>query len=109
VNITNFNFSPEFTKAIEAKQVAVQRVLEAENKLRQIEVEARQAEQQAKGEAAAAVARAKGQQEAARILAEAIKENPEYLRYMYIDKLAKDAKIIIIPEGMPFTLNPLEK
>lgn len=104
VNITNFAFSAEFTKAIEAKQVAAQKVLEAENKLREIEVVARQAEQQAKGEAAAAIARAEGQVKAMQMLSESLTDS--YLRYLYIDKLAKDAKIIIVPEGMPFTVQP---
>lgn len=104
VNITNFQFSTEFTAAIESKQVAVQKVQEAENQLRRIEVEARQAEQKAKGDAAAAVARANGQAEAAAILSQAIKDNPAYLQYMYIDKLASNASIIVVPEGMPLTI-----
>lgn len=104
VNITNFEFSPDFTKAIEAKVVAVQRVQEAENILLRIEVEARQAEAQAKGVAAAAIARAEGQAKAAEILSQMIKDNPAYLQYMYIDKLAANAQVIIVPAGMPITI-----
>lgn len=104
INITNFQFSPEFTKAIEAKVVAVQAVLEAENKLKRIEVEARQAEAKAKGDAAAMIARAEGQARAAEILVQMIKDNPAYLQYMYIDKLAANAQVIIVPEGMPMTI-----
>ena len=104
VNIINFDFSDEFTKAIEAKVVAVQKVLEAENKLRQIEVEARQAEQVAKGEAAAAIARANGQAEANRIVDASLTEN--VLRYYFIDKLGSDVKVWVVPDNQALTISP---
>ncbi len=113
VSITNFEFSVEFTKAIESKVVAVQRVLEAENKLKQVEVEARQAEQKAKGEAAANIAAAQGQAQSIAIVTEAqIKANnaikdsltKEVLQYILIDRLGKDIKVIVIPQGQDFTL-----
>jgi len=104
VNITNFEFSAEFTKAIEAKVAALQAVLEAQNKLEKIKVEAQQAEAQAKGEASAAIARAEGQVKAIEILKAAL--TPEYLQYIYIDKLARDAKVIVVPAGMPLTISP---
>jgi len=103
VNITDFKFSPVFTQAIESKVSAVQAVLEAQNKLERIRVEAQQAEAQAIGEANAAVARAEGQVKAIEILKAAL--TPEYLQYIYIDKLAKDAKVIVVPAGMPLTLS----
>jgi len=103
VNITDFKFSPVFTTAIESKVSAVQAVLEAQNKLERIKVEAQQAEAQARGEASAAVARAEGQVKAIEILKAVL--TPEYLQYIYIDKLAKDAKVIVVPQGMPLTLS----
>jgi len=103
VNITNFEFSVEFTKAIESKVAALQAVLESQNKLERVRVEAQQAEALAKGEAAAAIARAEGQVKAIEILKAAL--TPEYLQYIYIDKLAKDAKVIVVPAGMPLTLS----
>jgi regulator of protease activity HflC (stomatin/prohibitin superfamily) len=84
--------------------LVVQRVLEAENMFRQIEVEARQAEQQVKGVANAAIARAEGQAKAAQMLSQSIKDNPEYLRYLYIDKLARNASVIVVQEGMTLTI-----
>lgn len=103
VNITDFKFSPVFTTAIESKVSAVQAVLEAQNKLERIKVEAQQAQAQAVGEANAAIARAEGQAKAVEILKAAL--TPEYLQYIYIDKLAKDAKVIVVPAGMPLTLS----
>lgn len=102
VNITDFKFSAVFTQAIESKVSALQAVLEAENKLERVKVEAQQAKAQAEGEAQAAVARAEGQVKAIEILKAAL--TPEYLQYIYIDKLAKDAKVIVVPAGMPLTL-----
>jgi regulator of protease activity HflC (stomatin/prohibitin superfamily) len=49
--ITDFDFSDAFSKAIEAKQVAAQEVMTAENKLRQVRVEAEQRIAQYKAEA----------------------------------------------------------
>lgn len=103
VNITNFDFSVEFTKAIESKVAALQAVLEAQNKLERVKVEAQQAKALAEGEAAAAVARAEGQVKAIEILKAAL--TPEYLQYIYIDRLAKDAKVIVVPAGMPLTIS----
>lgn len=102
VNIINFDFSEEFTKAIEAKVVAVQKVLEAENKLRQIEVEARQAEQKAKGEAAATIALAQGQAEANKILSDSL--TPTLIQYMFIQTIKGTDKIIAVPNGLTLTL-----
>lgn len=103
VNITDFKFSPVFTQAIESKVSALQAVLEAQNKLERVRVEAQQAKAQAEGEANAAVARAEGQVKVIEILKAAL--TPEYLQYIYIDKLAKDAKVIVVPQGMPLTLS----
>jgi len=116
VNITDFQFSSEFTKAIESKVVAVQKVLEAENKLRQVEVEARQAEQKAKGEAAAAIASAEGQGRAITIVTDAQVEankkisdslTREVLQYILIDRLGQDIKVIVIPAGQDLALGDI--
>jgi prohibitin 2 len=116
VNITNFEFSQEFTKAIESKVVAVQSVLEAENKLKQVEVEARQAEQKAKGEASASIAKAQGEAQAISIVTAAqVKANQdikdsltkEVLQYILIDRLGDDIKVLVIPQGQDFTLGDL--
>ncbi len=51
VSIVNFQFSPEFEKAIENKVTQEQNALAAKNKLAQVEYEAQQRVTQAKGEA----------------------------------------------------------
>lgn len=51
VNIVNFKFSEAFDTSIEAKQVAQQQALKAENDLKRIEIEAKQKVAQAQAEA----------------------------------------------------------
>jgi len=53
INIVNFKFSDAFNQSIEAKQVAQQQALKAENDLRRIEIEAKQKIAQAQAEAEA--------------------------------------------------------
>ncbi len=53
MSITNFEFSDDFTKAIEAKVVAFQNYLQSQNTLKQKQVEAQQAIATARGEAEA--------------------------------------------------------
>lgn len=53
INTTDLDFSDAFNASIEAKQVAAQKALQAENDLRRIETEAKQKVAQAKAEAEA--------------------------------------------------------
>ena len=73
LSITNFAFSTEFTKAIEAKQVAQQQSEQAKFLV-----------EKAKQEANAAIEAARGQAEAQRLLRE--NATPEVLQKMAIDK-----------------------
>lgn len=63
ISITNFKFSDDFEKAIEAKVTAGQNALKAENDLKRIKLEADQA-----------IAHARGQAEAIRVQAEAVRQ-----------------------------------
>lgn len=51
INIVNFKFSDAFNQSIEAKQVAQQQALKAENDLKRIQIEAKQKVAQAQAEA----------------------------------------------------------
>lgn len=53
ISLVNFGFSPEYQKAIEAKVIATQSKLQAEQDLARIEVEAKQAVARAEGKAKA--------------------------------------------------------
>lgn len=104
LNITNFQFSPTFTASIEAKVVAVQRALEAENRLRQIEIEAKQREAQSVGEAQAILTVAKAQAEANRLVSASLSDS--IIRYTLAQKLGDDIKVIVLPSGQEFILGP---
>lgn len=77
VQLVHFNFSPEFNKAIEAKQTEVQNALKAKNVLERTKIEAEQRIVQAQAEA-----------EAIRIQAEAVRSQggQEYVALKWIEK-----------------------
>lgn len=75
VSIVNFDFSPKFNEAIEAKVTAEQNALAAKNKLQQTEYEAQQL-----------VATAKGKAEAMTIEANVLKQNEQILQLRAIEK-----------------------
>jgi prohibitin 2 len=93
ISITEFQFSEQFRRAVEAKVEAEQRALQANNDLRRIEIEAQQAEARAIGEQQANIARAEGVRQAAVLQAQGeaeaisiveaqLRENPRYLEWL---------------------------
>jgi prohibitin 2 len=93
ISITEFEFSPEFVRAVEAKVAAQQRALQAQNELRRIEIEAQQAEARAVGEQQANIARAEGVRQANVLQAqgeaqaittidEQLRQSPTYLEWL---------------------------
>jgi prohibitin 2 len=97
LSITEFQFSPQFTAAVEAKVEAQQRALQAQNELRRIQIEAQQNEAQAIGEQKANIARAEGikqsnvlqaegEAQAITIIDEQLKNNPTYLEWLKATK-----------------------
>lgn len=106
ISITDFQFSPLFSQAIESKVEAEQKALKAENDLRRIEVEARQQEQQAKGIAAANVAEAEGEAEAIKIINEALAQNPNYLEWLKVQAWDGKLPLVVGEGGTPFIQIP---
>jgi prohibitin 2 len=93
VSLTDFQFSPSFKAAIEAKVTAEQQALEAKNKLEQIRYEAQQQIIQAEAEKNATIARSEGEAQAAIINANATAASielitsqmtPEYAQYLWL-------------------------
>jgi len=107
VSLTDFQFSPSFAAAIEAKVTAEQSALEAKNKLEQIRYEAQQQVIQAEAEKNATIARAQGEAEAAIIEANATAKaievitaqmTPEYAQYLWLAQW--DGKLpLVVGEG----------
>ena len=126
ISMTDFQFSKSFIDAIEAKQVAVQDALKAENKLRQIEVEARQAKQTAEGQRDADIARAQGKKQSTILVAEGESQailtvanaqaeanrkvnetlTEKVIQYALVKELGDDIRVIILPTGQNFILGP---
>ncbi len=93
VSLTDFQFSPSFAAAIEAKVTAEQEALQARNKLEQVRYEAQQQIIQAEAEKNATIARSLGQARAQIIAADATAEaiklitsqmTPEYAQYLWL-------------------------
>lgn len=109
ISITDFQFSPLFAAAIEAKVEAEQKALKAENDLRRIEVEARQNEQQAKGVAAANIAKAEGEAEAITIINTALAQNPNYLEWLKTQAWDGKLPLVVGEGGTPFIQIPTDE
>src|SRR5918996_4990881 len=93
LSITEFQFTEQFRRAVEAKVEAEQRALQATNDLRRIEIEAQQAEARAVGEQQANIARAEGVRQANVLQAqgeaqaittidEQLRQSPSYLEWL---------------------------
>jgi regulator of protease activity HflC (stomatin/prohibitin superfamily) len=84
IYISNIRFSPEYEKAIEAKQIAQQQVETQRQVLAQREIEAQQKVASAKGEAESILVVAQGQAKANDVLSRSI--NPILVQYRGIEK-----------------------
>lgn len=113
VSITNFEFSPVFTAAIESKVSAQQAVFESQNKLERVKVEAQQAEALAIGLANAAIQEATGKAKAIQIVTDAQVEankklgttlTPEILQYIMLDRFGNKIQLWVVPDGSGMVL-----
>lgn len=86
-SITDFKFSPEFARAIEAKQVAEQEALKKNYELQQAKKEAEISITRAQGERDSTVARAQGQAEEQKLLRQNV--NDEIIRLKAIEAQMK--------------------
>ena len=108
ISITEFQFSEQFRRAVEAKVEAQQRALQAQNDLRRIEIEAQQNEAKAIGEQKANVARAEGvrqsnvlqaegESQAINIIDEQLRSSPTYLEWLKTQRW--DGKLPLVTGG----------
>jgi regulator of protease activity HflC (stomatin/prohibitin superfamily) len=111
--LRNITFSPEYAASVEQKQVAEQQAQRSKLVVEQKIQEAEQARQEAQGLADAAVIASKGAASARIIQAEAeaqannliaasIKNNPDLLTWLYIQKLAPSIQTMLLPSNAPF-------
>lgn len=119
ISITEFKFSDQFTRAVEAKVEAEQRALQASNELRRIEIEAQQAEAKAIGDQKANIARAEGLRQAnileaegeaaaIKIIDEQLRNNPNYLEWLKTQRWDGKLPLVLGEGGTPFIQIPTE-
>ena len=111
--LRNISFTAEYAKSVEDKHIAEQLVLQKQFEVQQAEMDAQQALKVAEGEANAlleiasanAEARlieAEAEAEALIMLADAIRDNPEVLTLEYIQQLAPNIDVMLLPADSPF-------
>jgi regulator of protease activity HflC (stomatin/prohibitin superfamily) len=84
VVLRDVRFTPEFAKAIETKQVAQQA---AEQMQYTLEKEQKEAERK--------VIEAQGRANAIKVINQALAQNPNYIKYLYVDKLSDKISVIV--------------
>lgn len=84
VVLRDVRFTPEFTKAIEAKTIAQQ---SAEQMKYTLEKEQKEAERK--------VIEAQGRAKAIETINQALARNPNYIKYLYVDKLSDKVSVIV--------------
>jgi regulator of protease activity HflC (stomatin/prohibitin superfamily) len=104
--VREINFSEDFLNAIEAKQVEEQQLERAITQAQRLEEEARgranAAREEARGEADARLLNARAEAEALRLVSEQIAANPNLIQYNYVQELADNIGLALVPSNSPF-------
>lgn len=111
--IRDITFSQQYADAIEQAQVAAQEAQRARLVVQQRQQEAEQRRVEAQGERDAEITRAEGQAqatilqaraeaEALRLVSEQIAANPTLIQYQYIQTLADNIRLALVPSNSPF-------
>ncbi len=106
VLLRNISFSEQFTQAIEDKQIEEQKLQQSQTAAQRRETEAKgnanAAIETARGEAEARLVQARAEAEGLRLISDQLAANPNLLQYIYIQALAPDIKLALIPSNTPF-------
>ncbi len=86
--LRDVRFPPDFARAVEEKQIAQQ---EAEKMEYILDKEKKEAERKK--------IEAEGKARAIKIISEELKKNPQYIKYLYVDKLSDKIKVIVSDQG----------
>jgi regulator of protease activity HflC (stomatin/prohibitin superfamily) len=111
--LRNVSFSEEYAKSVEQKQIAEQQALQSAYVVEQRRQEANQAIETARGaaesvkiaaqgDADARLIQANAEAEALKVLAAALKENPDLIQYLYVTKLAPNVQVMYLPAGQEY-------
>jgi prohibitin 2 len=97
--LRNISFSPEYAQAVEQKQIAQQNAERAKFLVQQQEQEAARLRVEAQGIRDAAITRAEGESKALLLVADALRNNPDLIQYTYVQKIAPNISVIVLPGG----------
>ncbi len=114
--LADVEFTEEFNRAIERKQVAEQAALQKQYELQSAEKDVEITLALAEGERKAAVIAAEGRAEARRIeaqveaealglIAARLANNPELIRYEWATRLSPGVRTVLLPSGQDFILD----
>jgi regulator of protease activity HflC (stomatin/prohibitin superfamily) len=104
-DIRNVNFTEEYARSIEQKQIAQQQAEQMQFVLEKQEKEAERMRVEAGGFKDAAVIRAEGEAEALKLVSEALSANPNLLTYRYIERIAPNLQVMMVPSNAPLILD----
>lgn len=108
--LRNITFSKEYAASVEQKQIAQQQAEQAKYLVQKQQQEAERVRVEAQGQRDAAITRAEGdaqsqvirakaEAEALGLISGALKENTDLLTYRFIEKLAPNVGVMILPSG----------
>ncbi len=100
--LDNVDFSPEFKRSIENKQIATQKALEEEQLVAAERFKAQQRVETEKGEGEAKLARAEKEALANQKLSASL--TPLLVQQSMIDKLAPKIQLMVVPQGQNFIM-----
>ncbi len=95
--LRNISFSKEYAQAVEKKQVAMQDAVKKQ-------YEADQIQKLASGEAARIRLLAQADADALELLGKALAKNPDVITLRYVDKLAPNIQVMLVPNNAPYIL-----
>jgi prohibitin 2 len=104
-DIRNINFTEDYKKAIEQKQIAQQQAEQMTFVLQKERLEAERKKVEADGLKSAAIARAEGDAKALSLISEQLAKNPNLVNYRYVEKLSDKIQVMMLPSGAPFILD----
>src|SRR5438132_10224305 len=107
VFITDFEFSQAFANQVESKVVAFQKYLTEQNNLKAVQVVANQTVVQANATARSNVAKANGESQAIKIITVQLKQSPEYLQWLSINRWNGQMPYALGSGAIPFFQLPL--
>jgi len=105
-DIRNVNFTTDYMKAIEQKQIAQQQAEQMQFILQREKLEAERKRVEAEGAKNAAIIRAEGEARALELISEQLAKNPNLVNYRFVEKVSDKIQVFMLPSGTPFILDP---